>query len=62
MRSARKRGLRVRAIEAMRHSARHSDVRHELEGLDPMTMLVIPLAILLLSLLIIRAILAISVV
>jgi hypothetical protein len=46
----------------MRHSARHSDYRHELEGLDPMAMLVIPLAILFLSLLIMRAILAISVV
>ena len=40
----------------MRHSARHSDYRHELEGIDPVAMLVIPLAILLLSLLIIRAI------
>ncbi len=46
----------------MRHSAHHHDYRHELEGLDPMAMLVIPLAILLLSLLIMRAILAVSVV
>ncbi len=40
----------------MRHSARHSDFRHELEGIDPVAMLVVPLAILLLSLVIIRAI------
>ena len=40
----------------MRHSARHADFRHELEGIDPVAMLVVPLAILLLSLVIIRAI------
>jgi hypothetical protein len=62
MRSARKRDMRIRARSTMRHSARHTDYRHELEGLDPMAMLVIPLAILLLSLVIMRAILAVSVV
>jgi hypothetical protein len=46
----------------MRHSARHHDYRHELEGIDPVAMLVIPLAIVLLSLLVIRAIVAASVV
>ena len=46
----------------MRHSARHHDYRHELGGIDPMAMLVIPLALLLLSLLVVRAIVAASVV
>ena len=46
----------------MRHSARHSDFRHELEGVDPMAMLVVPLALLLLSLLVVRAIVAAMVV
>lgn len=46
----------------MRHSARHSNYRHELEGLDPLTLLVIPLTILLLSIVVIRAIVAASVV
>ena len=42
--------------------ARRAEHRHELDGLDPMAMLVIPLAILLLSLIVIRAIVAASVV
>ena len=46
----------------MRHSAGHHDYRHELEGIDPVAMLVIPLALLLLSLLVIRAIVAAMVV
>lgn len=46
----------------MRHSARHTDHRHELDGLDPVAMLVIPFAILLLTLMVIRAIVAASVV
>ena len=52
----------------MRHSARQTayarrtDYRHELDGLDPVAMLVIPLALLLLSLMVIRAIVAASVV
>jgi hypothetical protein len=46
----------------MRHSLQQSGHRPELEGLDPLAMLVIPLAILLLSLLVIRAIVAASVV
>ena len=46
----------------MRHPAKHPDDRHELEGLDPVTLLVIPLAILLLSIVIIRAIVAATVV
>ena len=47
---------------AMRHRTRQTDYRHELDGLDPVAMLVIPLAILLLSLLIIRAIVTAAVV
>jgi hypothetical protein len=35
---------------------RRPEYRHELEGLDPMAMLVIPLALLLLTVLLIRAI------
>lgn len=46
----------------MRHRTRQTDYRHELDGLDPIAMLVIPLAILLLSLLVVRAILAAAVV
>ena len=46
----------------MRHSAQHTEYRPELEGLDPMAMLVIPLGILLLSLIAIRAIVAAAVV
>jgi len=46
----------------MRHSARHSHDRPEFEGIDPVTLLVIPLAILLLSIVVIRAIVAASVV
>ena len=46
----------------MRHSARHTHYRHELDRLDPVAMLVIPFAILLLSLLVIGAIVAASVV
>jgi hypothetical protein len=46
----------------MRHRTRQSDHRSELDGLDPVAMLVIPLAILLLSLLIVRAILTAAVV
>ena len=42
--------------------ARRAPYRHELDGLDPVAMLVIPLAILLLSLMVIRAIVAASVV
>ena len=46
----------------MRHSARHSDYHPELEGLDPVALVVIPVTILLLSILVIRAIVAASVV
>jgi hypothetical protein len=46
----------------MRHPAKHSDYWHELEGLDPVTLVVIPLTILLLSIVIIRAIVAATVV
>jgi len=46
----------------MRHSARHSDYHPELEGLDPVAVIVIPLAIVLLSIVVIRAIVAASVV
>jgi hypothetical protein len=42
----------------MRHSAGHSDYRRELTGPDPVALLDIPLAIILLSLLIMRAITA----
>jgi len=47
-----------------RHQAitRHSGHRPELAGLDPVTLLVIPLTILMLSILVIRAIVAASVV
>ena len=41
---------------------RRSEYRSELEGLDPVTLLVIPLTIVLLSILVIRAIMAASVV
>jgi len=47
---------------AMRQSARHRGERQELEGIDPVLLFVIPLAILLLSLLVIRGIVAASVV
>jgi hypothetical protein len=46
----------------MKPFARHPEYRPELEHMDPVAMLVIPLAILLLSLLVIRAIVAASVV
>jgi hypothetical protein len=46
----------------MRHPARHNSYRHELDGIDPVAMLVIPLAILLLSLMVIRAIVLASMV
>ena len=46
----------------MRHRTRQTDYRHELDGLDPIAMLMVPLAILLLSLLVVRAILAAAVV
>jgi hypothetical protein len=46
----------------MRHFTRSSHYQHEPKSLDPTTMLVIPLAILLLSLLVVRAIVAASVV
>ena len=42
----------------MRHATGHSDDRRELTGTDPVALLVIPLAIILLSLLIMRAITA----
>lgn len=35
---------------------RHPEYRHELEGIDPVTLLVIPLTLLLLSIVVIRAI------
>jgi len=35
---------------------RHPDHRHELDGLDPVALLIIPLSLLLLSIMIIRAI------
>jgi hypothetical protein len=41
---------------------RHPEYRHELDGLDPMTLIVVPVIVLMLSLLIIRAIVAASVV
>jgi hypothetical protein len=37
---------------------RQSEYRHELEGLDPVAVLVIPLTLLLLSIVVIRAIVA----
>jgi hypothetical protein len=46
----------------MRHPARHTGYRHELDGIDPVAMLVIPLAILMLTLMVISAIVAASVV
>jgi hypothetical protein len=46
----------------MKPFARHTEYRPELEGMDPLAMLIIPLAILLLSLLVIRAIVVASVV
>jgi hypothetical protein len=42
----------------MKPLAPHTEYHPELEGLDPVAMLVIPLAILLLSLIVIRAIVA----
>jgi len=35
---------------------RHPDYRHELDGLDPVALLIIPLSLLLLSVMVIRAI------
>jgi hypothetical protein len=46
----------------MRHSLHHPSDRPDLEGLDPVAMFVIPLGILLLSLIAIRAIIAAAVV
>jgi hypothetical protein len=46
----------------MKPFTRHPEYRPELEHLDPVAMMVIPLAILLLSLLVIRAIVAASMV
>jgi hypothetical protein len=46
----------------MTRSAKHPDYRPELESLDPVALLVIPLTILLLSIVVIRAIVAASVV
>jgi hypothetical protein len=46
----------------MKPFARHTEYRPELEHLDPVAVMVIPLAILMLSLLVIRAIVAASVV
>jgi hypothetical protein len=40
----------------MAKAMRHPEYRQELEGLNPLTLLVIPLALLLLTVLIIRAI------
>jgi hypothetical protein len=41
---------------------RHPEYRHELDGLDPMTLIVAPAIVLMLSIMIIRAIIAASVV
>jgi hypothetical protein len=46
----------------MKPFARHTEYRPELDHIDPVAMLVIPLAILMLSLLVIRAIVAASIV
>lgn len=46
----------------MKPFARQTEYRPELEGMDPVAMLAIPLGILLLSLVVIRAIVAASVV
>ena len=46
----------------MRQSIRQSDYRPEFEGIDPVVMLVVPLAILLLGIIAIRAIVAAAVV
>jgi hypothetical protein len=46
----------------MKLFARHTEYRPEFEHIDPIAMLVIPLAILMLSLLVIRAIVAASIV
>jgi hypothetical protein len=42
----------------MRHSIRQAEHRPEFEGLDPVALLIVPLAILLLGIIAIRAILA----
>jgi hypothetical protein len=41
---------------------RHPEYRHELDGLDPVTLIIAPLIVLMLSIMIIRAIVAASVV
>ena len=46
----------------MRHSIRQSEYRSEFEGIDPVALLVVPLAILLLGIIAIRAIVAAAVV
>ena len=46
----------------MRHSIRQSEHRPELEGIDPVAVLIVPLAILLLGIIAIRAIIAAAVV
>jgi len=46
----------------MRHSIRQADHRPEFEGIDPVALLVVPLAILLLGIIAIRAIVAAAVV
>jgi hypothetical protein len=42
----------------MRHSIRHAEHRPEFEGIDPIALLVVPLAVLLLGIIAIRAIVA----
>jgi hypothetical protein len=42
----------------MRHSIRQAEHRSEFEGLDPVALLIVPLAILLLGIIAIRAIVA----
>jgi hypothetical protein len=42
----------------MRHSLRHTEHRSELDGIDPLALIGIPLAILLLGFLVVRAIMA----
>jgi len=46
----------------MRHSIRQAEHRPELEGIDPVALLVVPLAVLLLGIIAIRAIIAATVV
>ena len=46
----------------MRHSIQHTEHRSEFEGIDPVAMLVVPLAILLLGIIAIRAIVAAAIV